>query len=101
MGGILFILVAINCLAVKGFGEVEYWLALVKILAIIFFVCVGIFVLCRDTPGFESYDKAGGAFLGAGFGQAFQNTIQAMVGACFSFGGTEMIGITAGIGPYI
>jgi lysine-specific permease len=29
MAGVLFVLVVINCMAVKGFGEVEYWLAMV------------------------------------------------------------------------
>lgn len=96
MGGILLVLVIINCLAVKGFGEVEYWLAMIKIAAILFFLAVAIYILCRENPGISSYSKAGGPFLGTGFASAFQNIIRAIVGACFSFGGTEMIGITAG-----
>jgi L-asparagine transporter-like permease len=59
---------------------------MVKILAIIFFVCVGTYVLFRDTPGFASYEEAGGPFLGASFGQAFQNTIQVLYSSLISLG---------------
>lgn len=69
MAIVLASLVLVNCFAVKGFGEVEYWLALVslelmeiKIVAIIFFLIVSIYVLGRDNPGFSSYSKAGGPF---------------------------------------
>ncbi|KAJ3215624.1 hypothetical protein HK099_006288 [Clydaea vesicula] len=128
MAIILTVLVIANCFAVNGFGEIEYWLSIVKIVAIIFFICVGFYVLGRGNGGFFMYnlttDQAlrlspplnitgdvGGPFLGAPGSVALKNIIGkkysnlliftkillvAMVGACFSFGGTEIVGITAG-----
>lgn len=75
MAIVLAALILVNCFAVKGFGEVEYWLALVKILAIIFFLCVGVYVLIRTKPGVSNYEKAGGPFLGVSTASAFWNTI--------------------------
>lgn len=40
MGIVLVFLTLVNCLAVKGFGEIEYWLSLIKIVAILFFIIV-------------------------------------------------------------
>jgi lysine-specific permease len=89
-------LVAINCFAVKGFGEIEYWLSLMKILAIVFFLGTSIYVIAKDQVGFSNYEVAGGPFLGKPAGDAIKNTLSAMVAATFSFGGTELVGITAG-----
>jgi lysine-specific permease len=92
----LIVLVAINCFVVKGFGEIEYWLSLMKILAIVFFLATSIYVIARDNYGFTQYEAAGGPFLGKSWGVAIKNTLSAMVAATFSFGGTELVGITAG-----
>jgi lysine-specific permease len=40
MGLVLIFLTVINCLVVKSFGEIEYWLSLIKISAIVFFIIV-------------------------------------------------------------
>lgn len=96
MAIILLALVTVNFLAVRAFGEIEYWLSMIKILAIIFFLCVSVFVLIRDKPGTSNYEKAGGPFLGREPGVATVSIIEALITACFAFGGTELIGITAG-----
>lgn len=70
MAIILASLVIVNFLAVKAFGEIEYWLAMIKIVAIIFFLGVSVFVLFRDKPGSSRYDEAGGPFLGKSPGEA-------------------------------
>jgi amino acid permease len=49
---LLILLVGINCVAVDGFGEIEYWLSLTKIIAIIFFICVSIYVVYSGGGGF-------------------------------------------------
>jgi amino acid permease len=89
---LLVLLVALNCVAVDGFGEVEYWLSLTKILAIIFFIFVSIYVVASGGGGFYMYDMtveryreinpsreltgdAGGAFLGANAGTASLNIL--------------------------
>lgn len=96
MAIILVVLVAINCMAVKGFGEIEYWLAMIKVCAIVLFLFVSIYVLIRDKPGFDNYTEAGGPFLGRDSTSAFVKTVEVLIGACMAFGGTEMVGVTAG-----
>ncbi|KAJ3397970.1 hypothetical protein HDU92_000071 [Lobulomyces angularis] len=113
MAILLAVLVLVNCFAVDGFGEVEYWLSIVKILAIVFFIVAGFIALGKGIGGTFMYNltmeqglklnpplnltaDAGGPFLGAPAGLALKNIIVAMIGACFSFGGTEIVGITAG-----
>lgn len=61
---VLGALIMLNCFAVEGFGETEYWLSLMKIIAIFFFIITTIYVLCRDNVGLSAWDKAGGPFLG-------------------------------------
>jgi GABA permease len=75
MAIILASLLIVNFLAVRAFGEIEYWLSVVKIVAIIFFLCVSIYVLIKKQPGSSNYDKAGGPFLGKSFGGATVNII--------------------------
>ncbi|KAI8901080.1 amino acid permease/ SLC12A domain-containing protein [Globomyces pollinis-pini] len=90
--GILFLLMSINLFTVKGFGEVEYWLSILKIKAIFVFFFAGIFVIFRDQIGFVNYSKAGGAMAGTDF----WGIVNKLPAAVFAFGGTELVGITAG-----
>ena len=62
--GLVLVLTAINLLSVKAYGEAEFWFASIKVIAIIFFICVtGLFLLgvvgkpeghqTGDGPGFR------------------------------------------------
>lgn len=91
----LVILVMINVFSVKGYGEVEYWMSLVKIITVIVFIIVGI---CVDTGavggnhiGVTNFHLEGGAFP---FG--FLGVFNVFITAAFSFNGVEIVGITAG-----
>ena len=55
----------------------------IKVVAIIFFIFVSVYVLCRDRPGFSAYEAAGGPFLDVSGGDAFKNTVEAMIGMFF------------------
>lgn len=95
-GCVLFIL-AINLVTVKLFGEIEFWFALIKILAIIGLICIGAFMV---FTGFKSPSGAvasfsniwahGGMFPkgGMGFLAGFQI-------AMFAFVGVELLGTMA------
>ena len=90
------VLIGINIVTVRLYGEVEYWLSLIKIIAIIVFIILGIVVNCggnRDHHyiGGENWHIPGAPFVGGigGFASVF-------VTASFAYGGTESIAITAG-----
>ncbi|MCM3907802.1 amino acid permease [Trueperella bernardiae] len=95
--GLLALLVVINLLTVKLFGEVEFWFALIKIAAILALIAVGVVMVASGFTGptgepasFTHLWDHGGVFpTGAsGFLGAFSIAI-------YSFIGTELIGTTA------
>jgi lysine-specific permease len=92
----LAVVFGINALTVKGFGESEFLFSLVKVLAIIIFIVIGIFMIFKImmTPGtevFANWSKGEAPFVGG---------LSALIGvamiAGFSFQGTEMVGVAAG-----
>jgi lysine-specific permease len=92
IGALLFVLLALNLISVKGFGETEYWLSMLKIVAIVAFICIGVvLVFTNELYTFENW-KDPDMFNGNGGGSIFTS----MISACFAFGGTELVGITAG-----
>ncbi|KZT08438.1 uncharacterized protein LAESUDRAFT_723957 [Laetiporus sulphureus 93-53] len=89
-------LVAVNAAHVKAYGELEYWLSSLKVVTVIFFVIVGIFVNLgvnreHEFIGLRNWHIEGAPFVGGfgGFARVF-------VTASFAYGGTESLGITAG-----
>ncbi len=96
IGCVLFIL-AINLVTVKLFGEIEFWFALVKIIAIVVLIAVGLWMVftgfTNDVGTVASFShiwEHGGLFpTGAmGFLAGFQIAI-------FAFVGVELVGTTA------
>ena len=94
--GFLAIMFGLNFFSVKGFGESEFWFALIKVMAVVIFIGIGlasIFGIMHgiDSPGFSNFTTGDAPFVGG---------LQAMVGvamiAGFSFQGTELIGVAAG-----
>ncbi|OBZ86089.1 Lysine-specific permease [Choanephora cucurbitarum] len=91
----LVILVGINVFSVKGYGEIEYWISMIKILVVVIFIIVG---LCVDTGalggvniGVTNFHLEGGAFP-----QGFLGVFNVFITAAFSYNGVEIAGITAG-----
>ena len=84
----------VNLVGVKFFGELEFWLSLVKVVALVLFIVGGCVVLFGLTPvqdvSFSNLTSNGG-FAPAGIG----GIITAMMIVMFSFGGTESIGTAA------
>ena len=92
----LVIIFMINAMTVKGFGESEFWFSMVKVIAIVAFIIIGIAMIIKImlTPGvatFGNWTYKEAPFVGG---------LQAMIGvamiAGFSFQGTEMVGVAAG-----
>ncbi|EKE23385.1 MAG: hypothetical protein ACD_6C00496G0004 [uncultured bacterium] len=92
----LAIIFGINALTVKGFGESEFFFSLVKVLAIIAFIIIGIWMIVKImlTPGAEAF--ANWSIGDAPFVGGFQALIGVAMIAGFSFQGTEMVGVAAG-----
>ncbi|SIJ17348.1 Probable amino acid transporter [Mycobacteroides abscessus subsp. bolletii] len=95
---IIFFIGAINLLSVKVFGEVEFWLSLVKVLAIIAMIAGGIAILMWGSST-EHEEQSGIANLwndGGFFPHGLAGFVGSFMIVMFAFGGTEIIGITAG-----
>ncbi|KAJ0328447.1 hypothetical protein COL922a_013213 [Colletotrichum nupharicola] len=90
----LWFFLAFTLLGVKSFGEAEFWLALVKILAIFaFFLCTILItsgVLGGEKIGFKFYHDPGA------FADGAKGVFKVFVFAALQYSGTEMIGLTAG-----
>lgn len=92
---VLLILLAINLITVGAFGEVEFWFSLIKIVAIVGLILVGLVLIFMSyktptgTASFTNLVSHGGFFpTGAkGFFLSFQMVV-------FSFVGIEMVGMT-------
>ncbi|RSL85930.1 hypothetical protein CEP52_015979 [Fusarium oligoseptatum] len=90
------VLIGVNIISVRAYGELEYWLSLLKVITIVVFIVMGIVVNCGGNAegryiGGENWHLPGAPFVGGigGFASVF-------VTASFAYGGTESIAITAG-----
>ncbi|MFP7295928.1 amino acid permease [Neobacillus niacini] len=97
-GFVMFLIITgINLIGVKAFGEIEFWGAIIKVLAVIVMILFGLAIIFfgfgngGEAIGFENLYKHGG-FLPKGF----TGLILSLVVVTFAFGGVELIGITAG-----
>ncbi|KEH99099.1 gamma-aminobutyrate permease [Clostridium botulinum C/D str. BKT12695] len=90
----LTIIVGLNVLSSKAFGESEYWFASIKVVTVIVFLLIGmgnIFgIIGGETIGFRNFTANGGPFVG-GVKSIF--TIFLIAG--FAFQGTELVGVAA------
>jgi L-asparagine transporter-like permease len=89
------LVLAVNSMAVKMFGETEYWFAMIKVTAICIFVLLGLVLIFfglpdRDATGFSNLTSLGG-FLPNGM----SGLATAMVFVLFSYIGTEVVSVTA------
>jgi len=102
----LFFFIAINALnlsSVKVYGEAEFWFSIIKVIAIIAMIAFGIYLLISGSGGaqasIENLWNDGGFFpkglLESDGKGGFQGLFAAIALIMFSFGGLELIGITA------
>ena len=94
---VLVILLIMNLTAVKLFGEMEFWFALIKIIAILALIIIGTFMIIKGfstdagVSSFTNLWSNGGWFPNgvSGFILSFQMVV-------FAFAGIELVGLTAG-----
>ncbi|MGU0871761.1 amino acid permease [Pseudomonas aeruginosa] len=96
--GIVLLIGGLNLCNVKVFGELEFWLSLLKVLAILAMIGGGLTILLFGIqPGGAGAPAIDNLWQHGGF---FPNGIEGMLASfaivMFAFGGIEVIGITAG-----
>ncbi|KAF5092595.1 hypothetical protein D0Z03_002788 [Geotrichum reessii] len=88
------VIVIINFFGVKGYGEAEFVFSLIKVVAVVGFIILGIVLVCGGGPngGYIGgmYWKNPGAFH-----SGFKGFCSVLVTAAFSFAGTELVGLAA------
>lgn len=102
----LVAITAVNLIGVKAFGEFEFWFAIIKVAAVIGMIVLGVVVIAAGITGdggvapsvAHLWDNGGFFPLGlmANVDGLWVGLLMALVVVMFSFGGVELIGITAG-----
>ncbi|KAJ6184306.1 general amino acid permease Gap1-Penicillium chrysogenum [Penicillium mononematosum] len=87
-------IVSINLFGVRGYGEAEFVFSLIKVIAVIGFIILGIILNCGGGPE--------GGYIGAkywydpgAFRNGFKGLCSVFVNAAFAFAGTELVGLAA------
>ncbi|WP_010632723.1 amino acid permease [Sporolactobacillus vineae] len=88
----LFI-IGINLFQVKMYGEFEFWFAGIKIAAIICFIMLGFLILLGIIPTHVQPIKNLFGY-GGFFPHGLSGIVQAFLVVIFSYGGSELIGLT-------
>ncbi|MEK9197173.1 amino acid permease [Ureibacillus sp. 179-F W5.1 NHS] len=94
---VLILITIVNLANVKAFGEFEFWFAMIKVVAIIGMIILGLGIILfgignnGEPIGFDNLWSHGG-FVPNGF----EGILMSLVLVMFSFGGVELVGITAG-----
>ena len=91
----LTILVVLNLLSARAYGEGEFWFAIVKAIAVIVFLIVGVLMIAGimggKSPGVSNWTTGDAPFV-----DGFGGVMTVFLVAGFSFQGTELIGVAAG-----
>lgn len=90
----LFFLCVIQVFGVRGFGEVEFVLSIIKVMGCIGFIILGIVIDCGGT-GPQGYLGAKYWHDPGAFHNGFKGFCSVFVVAAFAFGGTELVGLAA------
>ncbi len=95
--GALAFVGAMNMVAVKWFGEMEFWFSLVKVGALVLFLLIGLFLLVSghgvsgQVPGLHLISENGGIFP-----HGLLPAVIIIQGVVFAYAGIELIGTAAG-----
>ncbi|KAI1102254.1 amino acid permease/ SLC12A domain-containing protein [Jackrogersella minutella] len=90
----LVILTLIQFFGVRGYGEVEFVLSMIKIAACTGFIILGIIINCGGV-GDKGYIGAKYWYEPGAFKNGFNGFAGVFVVAAFAFGGTELVGLAA------
>ena len=84
----------VNFAAVRGFGEFEFWFAIIKVAVIIAFLVVGILMALGILPGMD-LSRAGTNFTDNFLPNGMPGFAAGLLAVAFAFGGIELVTIAA------
>jgi L-asparagine permease len=93
----LLVVLTVNLISVKLFGEFEFWFSTIKVLALVAFMAIAIAVLVMrhpvagHTPGPELILQHGGLFP-----TGMLPALMILQGVVFAYSGVEIVGVSAG-----
>ncbi|KAL8808370.1 MAG: hypothetical protein Q9182_000190 [Xanthomendoza sp. 2 TL-2023] len=90
----LLLIISINLIGVQGYGEAEFIFSMIKIIAIIGFIILGIIL---NVGGGKNAEYIGGRNWSdpGAFNNGFKGLCSVFVIAAFAFTGTELVGLAA------
>ncbi|KAL3230453.1 Arginine permease CAN1 [Nakaseomyces bracarensis] len=103
--GIFWTLITLmNFFPVKIYGEFEFWVASVKVIAIVGYLIYALVIVCGGSSqgpiGFRYWRHPGAmgpGIISKDVGEArFLGWVSSLINAAFTYQGTELVGITAG-----
>ena len=93
----LVVVLGLNLVSVKVFGELEFWFALIKVAALLAFLGIGIYFVAFGTP--VDGHPAGFSLIADNGGWLPNGLLPAVIivqGVVFAYAGIELVGTTAG-----
>ncbi|WP_329114863.1 amino acid permease [Streptomyces sp. NBC_01465] len=93
----LAVVLTANLISVKYFGEMEFWFSIIKVAALVAFMCVGIYLVVTQhsvdghTPGFSTIGDNGGLFP-----SGVMPMLLVIQGVVFAYASVELCGVAAG-----
>ncbi|KAG7193126.1 glyceraldehyde-3-phosphate dehydrogenase 1 [Scheffersomyces spartinae] len=88
------LILVINFFGVRGYGEAEFIFSMIKVIAVVGFIFLGIILVCGGGPR--------GGYIGGkywhnpgAFANGFKGVCSVFVTAAFAFAGTELCGLAA------
>lgn len=91
----MVVLTGVNLVGVRRFGEVEFWFAALKIVAIVAFLAIGVAMIAGWVPAFDSTGFANLTAHGGFAPTGIAGIAAGLLIVVFAFGGTEIIAIAA------
>ena len=95
---VLLVITMVNLVGVKAFGEFEFWFSAIKVAAVVGMIVLGLYVIAAGVNSNPHLpDPSFGHLFSDGFlAKGLTGLLASLVFVMFSFGGIELIGITAG-----
>ncbi|CAF1518658.1 unnamed protein product [Rotaria magnacalcarata] len=90
----LIAILIINLFGVRGYGEVEFYVSIIKVIAVLGFIILGIVLVFGGGP---NHEYVGGKYWHnpGPFADGFKGVCSVFVTAGFAFSGTELVGLAA------
>jgi len=93
----LAVVLTLNMVSVKLFGEMEFWFSIIKVGALLVFMAIGIYLIVTghsvggNEVGFSVISQHGGVFPAGLF-----PVVMIMQGVVFAYAAVELVGVAAG-----